>query len=531
MEVYFRDVDQSDPEIQQQMRDYIDELAALPQIGEDPPFCWVRDFCRLKEDFFDDQYAWADDLPFTEQLSLALANPTIREIYGEDIVRDEYGNITASRCLLFLRNLDLDLVTDQIDMLNGQRNVTKSQPINQGREEWAFFSFDTIFFYWELYAQAVKELLFTIVTGIAAVTAITFIIIPHWSAVCFVLPGICILYCNFLGTMQLMGLHINSLTYVIVVMAIGILVDFLVHILLRYYETTNSTREAKVQETLRTMGASMFVGGVTTFLSVCPLVLSTTHIFMTVFWAFAGIVALGFTHGLILLPVVLSLIGPVATHQGPPPPKEVESESKEISKRQTVSSTSSPEMSPTSSTTTDKDAFKEGVDNLVFRTSTDEELEVLKPDVISEDSLVRGPFGYEERQGSDRGRKSSRRQAIDPTPLEEGSNAVPKEKPLPVQQSQAIEPKLASNNNVAEPTGIYCGVDLGKLNVYNASLVRACARAECKSPMQACKVPGKKIFSDHKRDPSPSRPRRTARDPSPSRPRRTPTNNNVRSKR
>lgn len=111
-----------------------------------------------------------------------------------------------------------------------------------------------------------------------------------------------------------MGLHINSLTFVIICMAIGLLVDFLVHILLRYYEADGETREAKIRETLRTMGASMFVGGLTTFLGVCPLVLSTTHIFMTVFWAFAAMVILGFTHGLILLPVVLSLTGPIATH-------------------------------------------------------------------------------------------------------------------------------------------------------------------------------------------------------------------------
>lgn len=159
------------------------------------------------------------------------------------------------------------------------------------------------------------ELVLTIFTGVVAVTLVTFVLVPHWSATLFVCPGIVIMYMNFLGTMEWMGLYINSLTYVIIVMAIGLLVDFLVHILLRYYETECTTRDKKVKEALRTMGASMFVGGLTTFLGVCPLVLSSTHIFMTVFWAFAAIVVLGFAHGVILLPVVLSLVGPVATHQ------------------------------------------------------------------------------------------------------------------------------------------------------------------------------------------------------------------------
>jgi hypothetical protein len=163
-----------------------------------------------------------------------------------------------------------------------------------------------------------------------------------------------------------MGLHINSLTYVIVVMAIGLLVDFLVHILLRYYETTGLTREEKVKETLRTMGASIFIGGATTFLSVCPLVLSTTHIFMTVFWAFLGIVVLGFTHGLILFPVVLSLIGPVRTHQQKGPPFQ-----EELAKQPTGSSSESSTAKEETEIEAKDKAFQE-----IFQDEDEDEAEI-----------------------------------------------------------------------------------------------------------------------------------------------------------
>lgn len=70
-----------------------------------------------------------------------------------------------------------------------------------------------------------------------------------------------------------------------------------------------------MKETLETMGASILVGGLSTFLGVIPLAFSTSAILRTVFTAFFAMVTLGLTHGLILLPVVLSLVGPLVCIQ------------------------------------------------------------------------------------------------------------------------------------------------------------------------------------------------------------------------
>lgn len=99
--------------------------------------------------------------------------------------------------------------------------------------------------------------------------------------------------------------------YICVLVSIGLLVDFMIHMLLHYYQSPASTRDAKVADTLETMGVSILLGGLTTLLAVVPLCLSTAEVFMTVFYAFFAMVGLGISHGLILLPVILSLIGPV----------------------------------------------------------------------------------------------------------------------------------------------------------------------------------------------------------------------------
>jgi uncharacterized membrane protein YdfJ with MMPL/SSD domain len=95
-------------------------------------------------------------------------------------------------------------------------------------------------------------------------------------------------------------------------MSIGLLVDYVMHVLFRYYEVPGN-RHDKTVELLRTMGASILLGGTTTFLGIIPLLFSVSDVFATVFYTFLGIVILGMGHGLILLPVLLSIFGPEET--------------------------------------------------------------------------------------------------------------------------------------------------------------------------------------------------------------------------
>lgn len=203
---YFRYVDQSDPEIQEQMIDFIDKLVEIPAFGVEPEFCWVRDFRRLKNGEFPgfEDYAWIfnSNLTFSQELDIVLADPAIKDVYGSAIARDKDGNIELSGCALSLNHLSMDVVQDQIDTMADIKRVISEHPINQqskkGQEP--FFAFDLIFFLWEFYTLATEELRTTTLSGIVTVSAIGFLLIPHWSAIFFVAPLIVILYVDLLGT-------------------------------------------------------------------------------------------------------------------------------------------------------------------------------------------------------------------------------------------------------------------------------------------------------------------------------------------
>jgi len=301
--VYFRNVNQADESIQDQMETYVNELVALDAVEDPPENFWLHDFKAYVES---NSLA---ELTFNEQIDLFLSDTVYFDLYTSNIVRDEKGAITSSRVKIFFDNVDIEDVNDQIDTLQDQRAVSKRQPINAGEKDWNFFSYDGIYNIWEFYAVSAEELMFTTIMGVAAVTGIALVFVPHYTAALFVLPLICLLYVDLLGTMQWAGVSVNPVSYIALVMSIGLLVDFIMHVLLRYYECPGNRRE-KTVEMLKTMGSSVFIGGVSTFLGTLPLAFSSSTIFYTIFIAFVGLVTLGIGHGLILLPVILSILGP-----------------------------------------------------------------------------------------------------------------------------------------------------------------------------------------------------------------------------
>jgi len=310
--IYFRFVDQSDPDIQQQMHKYVEDMVDTGNIAGLPFHFWLDDY----EIFVSKNQANLTGLAFNEILGRFLEESDVD--YTEDVELDENGYILASRTLVHMDNFDATNPNTGLDAFKQQSNVAMNQPVNQNTGdagEFPFFMFEPIFLLLEFINATPAQLTNSTIVGIASVSIMSLVFMPHWSGILFVAPMVAVLYVNLMGFIQLCGVDINGVSYVSLLMAIGLLVDYVMHVTLRYFESTaTESRDAKTKDVLRTMGASVLLGGLSTFLGILPLAFSSSSILLTFVITFTGVVFLGLSHGLVLLPVLLSLLGPRGHH-------------------------------------------------------------------------------------------------------------------------------------------------------------------------------------------------------------------------
>ena len=90
----------------------------------------------------------------------------------------------------------------------------------------------------------------------------------------------------------------------------GLAVDYGAHIAHYFMTCSEGDKNKRIEKTLTNIGPAVFNGGFSTFLAFILLMNSQSYVFMTFFKIFSLVVFFGLFHGMVFLPVILSLIGP-----------------------------------------------------------------------------------------------------------------------------------------------------------------------------------------------------------------------------
>ena len=146
--------------------------------------------------------------------------------------------------------------------------------------------------------------------GLLGVFVVTFLFqLNPWLSI-VVCSVILMIVVEIVGLLQPMGVKLNALSITNVVIAVGLAVEFVAHYA-RAFIVASGTRNERMIIALHEMLQPMVNGALSTICALSVLALARYPFFRTYYsLMFVVIVLVSFANGLLLLPVVLSLVGP-----------------------------------------------------------------------------------------------------------------------------------------------------------------------------------------------------------------------------
>ena len=145
--------------------------------------------------------------------------------------------------------------------------------------------------------------------SITAVVIITFLLLCNVQICLMVVLMVTISLADIIGFLHFWDITIDIISCINIVLSVGLCVDYSVHIGHAFLVARGSRQERTV-EAVMTIGPAVLNGGFTTSLALALCYFSTGHVLLTFFKVFMLTVSFGLFHGVILLPVILSIFGP-----------------------------------------------------------------------------------------------------------------------------------------------------------------------------------------------------------------------------
>ncbi|CAJ0927310.1 unnamed protein product, partial [Mesorhabditis belari] len=243
-----------------------------------------------------------NDVAFYGQLIhwLASKNPNTWEAdifwqnntHGELVVR-------SFRFLIGIR--DIQSTTGQQAATQLMRQIASHWP------EYNVTSFMPLWLFTDQYAIVIPNTIQNIWIALLVMIIIAFILIPQPFCALWVAMACASIDFGVIGFMTLWDVNLDAISMITIIMSIGFSVDYSAHITYGYVVSSQPTPALKIREALGSLGWPLFQGGSSTILAMVVLADVPAYMVVTFFKTVFLAISIGLLHGLIFLPVFLSI--------------------------------------------------------------------------------------------------------------------------------------------------------------------------------------------------------------------------------
>eukprot|EP00043_Microstomoeca_roanoka_P017557 m.183896 g.183896 ORF g.183896 m.183896 type:complete len:910 (+) comp16660_c0_seq15:210-2939(+) len=256
---------------------------------------------------------WIEPVVFYERLDDFLATQD-GALFRSSMVRDSQGAISIAE--ITCEFVDVFGQNTQVESMRDVRAIVASfeelggAAISTARGEAVFpFAYAYPFLFNDGQAVIRQETLRNVLIAGITVTIMTTLLLANIHASIIVVVMLAFVDINVLGFMYYVGLDFNSVSATNLVIAVGLAIDSSVHVA-HAFLSAQGTRDERAAEALKALGRPVTHGAFSTFLALVLLAFAQSYIFQVLFKLLSLILFFAYFHGILVLPVVLSMIGP-----------------------------------------------------------------------------------------------------------------------------------------------------------------------------------------------------------------------------
>ncbi|XP_078391128.1 patched domain-containing protein 3-like [Cetorhinus maximus] len=219
--------------------------------------------------------------------------------FQQDIeLSEDKMSIRASR--FFIQIVNVSDSFDQKNMLIELRNLARECGI-------PLLVYHPAFIYFDQFLVIVTTTVQNITVATAVMLVISLLLIPNPVCCLWVTFAIASVLVGVAGFMAFWGVNLDSISMINLVICIGFSVDFTAHISYAFVSNDKTSANERAIDALYSLGYPILQGALSTIMGIAVLSVAGSYIFRTFFKIMFLVIFFGAVHGIMFIPVILTL--------------------------------------------------------------------------------------------------------------------------------------------------------------------------------------------------------------------------------